>query len=603
MTRIDAKSMQVAAIPVEETWNLEAMFIDVASWQQEFDAVKAEITPLSGFAGRVLESSEALLQFLRRSDSIEARAERLHSYAYLRYYGDTGDVEGKKLLEQVNTLGSELAEATAFFEPEVLSAQPGYIQGLISESPELEVFRHRFAEIERWRPHTLSPVVESALAQLQPLRSIPEDVRTAIHDAEMRFPNVDVQGSSRILGHGNYDQFLTDPSRDVRQRAYETYTDEYLKRLPSLGETLSKQAVTSHVFSAVRNFNSIFDAAMFHEGYTPEVFWSVVNSCAEHRPLMQRYFRARAKLLGLEKITEYDLMAPLSANPPKVSYAEAREIILQSLEPLGNEYVRIAREGLTSRRWVDVHPRPGKYSNAFSAGSYLTQPYILMNYSPSVSEVGTLTHELGHSMHSHLTNTSQPSCYSSYSMSIAETASNLNQVLLRAHLFQRGDRELEIAALEEAFYFVHRYLFLMPNLALLEHRIHSAYAAGEPMGYQDICENTAEIFGAAYGDTLEFERERLGSKWAQFCHLYSPFYTYQYAIGISAAMAIGERILNGDEKTLKQYHKFLCAGASKPPLELFKLVDLDFTTNQPLINAFKVVGGYVERLERIAGLQ
>jgi oligoendopeptidase F len=600
MASVDARNIQGAAIPVEETWNLEAMFRDVASWQQEFESVQAEISPLADFAGKLLESADTLLQFLRRSDALDERCARLHSYAYLRYYGDTSDVEAKKLLEQSSTLSAELAEAGAFFEPEVLRAEPAHLQELLSTSPELEIFRHRFAEIERWRLYTRSPEVESALAQLQPLHSIAEDIRTKIHDHEMQFSNVDVGGGSRALGHGNLDQFLTDPNRDVRERAYKAYTGEYLSRLPSLGETLSKQVVTSHVFSAVRNFNSTFDAAMFQEGYTPEVFWSVVNTCAEHRPLMQRYFRARATVLGLEKIAEYDLMAPLSAHPPKVPYSQAKEVILKSLEPLGGDYVRVAREGLTAKRWVDVHPRQGKYSNAFSAGSYLTQPYILMNYSPSISEVGTLTHELGHSMHSHLTNTSQPSCYSGYSMSIAETASNLNQVLLRAHLFKQGDRELEVAALEEAFYFIHRYLFLMPNLALLEHRLHSAYAEGEPMGYQDICKNTTDIFSEAYGDTLEFDRERLGSKWAQFCHLYMPFYTYQYAIGISAAMAIGERILQGDDKVVGAYLSFLRAGASKPPLEIFKLVDLDFTSKTPLLNAFKVVEGYVERLEKLA---
>jgi len=187
-------------------------------------------------------------------------------------------------------------------------------------------------------------------------------------------------------------------------------------------------------------------------------------------------------------------------------------------------------------------------------------------------------------------------------MSAAETASNLNQVLLRAHLFAQGDRELEIAALEEAFFFVHRYLFVMPNLARLEYTLHSAYAAGSPLGYREICDLTCEIFGQGYGDAVEFEPSRLGSKWAQFCHLYSPFYTFQYAIGISAAMAIGGRIINGDSVALRQYMQFLKAGGSRPPLEIFKIIDLDFTTSEPLINAFKVVAGYVERLEKLTGL-
>lgn len=603
MVQGDTGQAHSVAVPVEETWDLEAIFDDVARWHAEFNSLRGEIPSLAEFAGRVLESGETLRQFLQRSDGVAERLHRLHSYAYLRYYGDTGDAEAKKLLEQVSALSAEYARAVAFFEPEVLRAEPGHVHTLLGTVAELEIFRHRFAEIERRRPHTDSPQVEAVLAQLEPLKRIAEDVRTAIHDAEMRFPSIPVPGApggSMVLGHGNYDQFLTNPDRSVRQHAYRDYTDTYLKRGASLGETLAKQAITSHAFSAVRGFASAFDAAMFHEGYTPEVFWSVVNSCIEQRPLVQRYFRARATLLGLPVIAEYDLMAPLSANPPHVPYTQAREMILESLAPLGDDYVRRARAGLTSQRWVDVHPRPGKYSNAFSAGSYLTQPYILMNYSPNVSEVGTLTHELGHSMHSQCTNSSQPSCYAGYSMSVAETASNLNQVLLRAHLFRQSDLELEVAALEEAFFFIHRYLFLMPNLALLEYRLHSACAAGEPMGYEDICNTTAEIFSAAYGDAVEYDRERLGVKWAQFCHLYSPFYTYQYAIGISAAMAIGERIIRGEAGILERYQQFLCAGASKTPLEIFKIVDLDFTTKTPLLTAFQVVKGYVERLERLA---
>jgi oligoendopeptidase F len=182
-------------------------------------------------------------------------------------------------------------------------------------------------------------------------------------------------------------------------------------------------------------------------------------------------------------------------------------------------------------------------------------------------------------------------------MSVAETASNLNQVLLRADLFSRGDAALELAALEEAFFFVHRYLFLMPNLALLEVAMHKACAEGEPMGYLDICNETERIFSEAYGDSVEYEGVRLASKWAQFCHLYRPFYTYQYAIGISAAMAIGGRILSGDAGVVESYKRFLSLGSSISPLDLFKIVGLDFTTPQPVVDAFKVVEGYVERLE------
>jgi oligoendopeptidase F len=524
----------------------------------------------------------------------------LHSYAYLRFYGDTSDLTAKKLLEQVSQLSAEYSASIAFLEPEILKAPRNALLSLIAESEALKVYQYRIDEIERARPHTHTPEIEAILAEFEPLEAAMEDLRTVIHDNEMKFTGLSVNGVFKELVHGNYDQFLTEGDREVRRRAYLNYTDSYLLRLPSLGEALTKRVTHERIFTKVRGFKSSFEASLFNEGYSSDVFWSVINSCVQHRPLIQRYFKARAKLLSLDKIAEYDLMAPLSYQSSKhVPYDKGCEMILSSLRPLGDEYVSVARNGLTAERWVDVHPRQGKYSNAFSGGSYLTRPFILINYSPTVSEVGTLAHELGHSMHSYLTNRCQPPCYAHYSMSVAETASNLNQVLLRAELFSRGDSALEIAALEEALFFVHRYLFLMPNLALLEVELHKACADGEPMGWLDICNETERIFREAYGDSVEFEGERVASKWAQFCHLYRPFYTYQYAIGISAAMAIGGRILSGEVGLVERYHRFLSLGSSMAPLDIFKVVGLDFTTPQPLKDAFRVVEGYVERLEGI----
>lgn len=587
-----------------ETWDIESIFADTTSWQQEFDCVRLAIAPLRNLKSTLLSSADNLANFLETSDSLGARIERLHSYAYLRFYGNTSDLAAKKLLEQVSQLSAEHSANVSFFEPEILNAPKAKLSALLLGSERLKVYQHRFAEIERARPHTRTPEIEVLLAEFEPLKETADDIRTVIHDSEMRFPAISVNGVARELVHGNYDQFLTERDRVLRRSAYINYTDSYLLRLPSLGETLAKRVAAERIFTKARGFKSSFEAALFDEGYSPDVFWSVVNSCVEHRPLIRRYFKARAKLLGLEKIAEYDLMAPLSSGDVcHVPYDKAREMILSSLRPLGDEYLSVARRGLTTERWVDVYPRQGKYSNPFSGGSYLTRPFILMNYSPTVSEVGTLIHELGHSMHSYLTNRSQPPCYSRYSMSIAETASNLNQVLLRADLFSRGEAALELAALEEAFFFVHRYLFLMPNLALLEVALHNACAEGEPMGYLDICNQTERIFSEAYADSVEYEGVRLASKWAQFCHLYTPFYTYQYAIGISAAMAIGGRILSGEAGIIESYKRFLSLGASMSPLDIFNTVGLDFTTPHPVNEAFRVVQGYVERLEAIGPIE
>ena len=275
-------------------------------------------------------------------------------------------------------------------------------------------------------------------------------------------------------------------------------------------------------------------------------------------------------------------------------------MVLASLAPLGDEYVSIARKGLTEERWVHVFPAPGKYSNAFSSGSYLTRPFFLLNYTPTMPEVGTLAHELGHSMHSLFTNRAQPSRYAGYAMTVAETASNLNQVLLRAHVLKSADREMSLAVLDEAFYYAHRYLFMMPLLSRVEHTVHSIYSRGGAVGVSDIRKATVTAFGSAYDGAVSFDPERLGMKWGAFCHFYAPYYFFQYAIGISAAMAIGQRILNGEPGIREKYMSFLSAGGSKSPRELFRIVDIDITSPDLYRTSFSVVEGYVRDLEHFS---
>jgi oligoendopeptidase F len=241
----------------------------------------------------------------------------------------------------------------------------------------------------------------------------------------------------------------------------------------------------------------------------------------------------------------------------------------------------------------------GKYSNAFSSGSFGTRPFILTNYTPAMAEVGTLAHELGHSMHSHLTHRNQPYAYSDYAMTVAETASNLNQVLLRAHVLKTADAVTSLSVLDEAFYFAHRYLFMMPLLSQLEHYVHSTHADGESLGCEEICEAAVKLFAAAYGDSISFEPEKVGMKWAQFCHLYAPYYVFQYSIGISAAMSIGARIIAGESGIVDRYLEFLSAGASKHPKQLFEIVGLDISSPNMYEEAFRVLEGYVRQLEGI----
>lgn len=579
------------------TWDLASIFPDVVSWRVEFDAVRADAEKLAALKGALGTDGEHLHKALLAIDALGERVGKVGVYASLHASADTRDDTANKMTQQVDTLSSEIGTLLAFVEPEILEFGWEKIATMLDQYPPLNDYRYYLSQIERGRAHVLSLDQEKLLGILSPLISISESIRDAAHDGDMRFSPLQVGGLNVEPSHGTIDELLQSSDRAVREAAYCSYADSYRARAKTFAATLTSQVTTSLVFNRARNYSTTFEKALFVDSLTPEVYHAAMRSCREHQDLFRRYFRAKAKIIGVEKLAEHDIFAKLSPRSPEIPYDQGVQMVLESLAPLGEEYVSIARRGLTVERWADVFPAPGKYSNAFSSGSYSTRPFLLLNYAPIMTEVGTLAHELGHSMHSLFTNRTQPHAYSSYAMTVAETASNLNQVLLRAHVLKDADRDMTLAVLDEAFYFAHRYLFMMPTLSRLEHVMHSIYARGGALGATDICKATTTAFASAYGDSVESDPERLGMKWAQFCHFYAPYYFFQYAVGISASMSIGRRILDGEPGIRDKYFKFLSAGGSMPPQEIFKIVDIDITNKKFYRDAFKVVEGYVERLE------
>lgn len=582
------------------TWNLQELFQDTAAWDRSRREIVATAERFATFKDSLGRSGEDLLRCLRTIGSIEEQLELLSTYAELRFYADARDNEASVLREQAEATSAAVGSALAFVEPAILALGSARIEAMIVEHPPLEAYRFYLSELERSRAHVLSAECEVLMSGLSPLASLPEGIRDAIHDGDMRFSPIETPRGPIAPDHGTIEALLQDPDRGVRRAASESYADGYTQTFRAFGAILTAQAQTSLAFARARRFESTFEQALFGDALSPDVYHTAIAACREHYALFQRYFEARARILGVEKLTEYDLMASMSRQPPQIPYERGIELVLGSLAPLGAEYVESARHGLTVGRWVDVHPREGKYSNPFSLSAYGAHPHILLNYNPSMIEVGTLAHELGHAMHSEYTNRNQPMVYTSHAMSVAETASNLNQVLLRAHVLESSDRETTLAVLDEAFYFAHRYLFLMPTLSRVEHLLHSVYARGGALSADDLATATVTAFSRAYGGTVDFDPNRLRNTWARFGHLHSPYYLFQYTIGISAAMSIGGRLLAGEPGIRERYIELLSAGGSKSPQELFAAVGVDIESPTPYRDAFQVVAGYVDRLEEIA---
>jgi oligoendopeptidase F len=582
------------------TWDLASIFPDRHAWSVEVQAVREEAERFAACKGTLGRSVEGLYHALRSLDALVERFGKVRVYASLLFAADTRDDEATRMTQQVDALSANVSVWISFVEPELLSLGWATLERMCNEYPPLGVYRRYLSELERRRRHMLSPDQEALLSELSVLQRLPESIRNAAHDGDLRFAPIQVGDERRDLTHGTIEDCLQSCDSRIREAAYRNYTDGYISSARTLAATLTSEITTSLVFSKARRYSSTFERALFVDDLTPAIYHSAVRSCREHQHLFRRYFKAKAKILGLSQLGEHDIFAKLSPNAPEIPYAQGVDLVLESLAPLGDEYVSIARRGLTEERWVDVFPSSGKYSNAFSSGTYLTRPFFLLNYTPTMPEVGTLAHELGHSMHSLFTNRAQPSRYAEYAMSVAETASNLNQVLLRAHVLKSADREMSLAVLDEAFFYAHRYLFMMPVLSRIEHTLHSIYVRGGAVGASDIRKATVTAFEAAYDGAISFDPERLGMKWGAFCHFYAPYYFFQYAIGISAAMTIGQRILNGEPGIREKYLRFLSAGSSRSPRELFEMVDIDITSRTMYGTAFTVVERYVSELERLS---
>ncbi|MGD8752672.1 MAG: M3 family oligoendopeptidase, partial [Anaerolineales bacterium] len=386
----------------------------------------------------------------------------------------------------------------------------------------------------------------------------------------------------------------------IRRTAWENYADAYLTFKNTLAGLQTMAIQRDVFFMRARNYESSLEASLKPNNIPIEVFHNLIEVFKKNLPTWHRYWRARRKALRYDNLHVYDIKAPVTENKTEIPYDLAVEWITEGMAPMGDEYIEVLRQGCTKNRWVDRARNKGKQQGAFSWGTYGTQPFILMSYADDVFSLSTLAHELGHSMHSYYTNKTQPFIYSQYSLFAAEVASNFNQAMVRDYLLRtQSNPELQLALLEETMSNYHRYFFIMPTLARFELEMHQRVENGAPVSAQQMIDFTASVFKEGYADEVEFDHDRIGITWAQFGHMHRNFYVYQYATGISAAHALVDRVLKGNNAAAEKYIDFLKAGSSMYPLDALKMAGIDMTKPEPVEKAFKALAGYVDKFEKL----
>ncbi|EMT46658.1 MULTISPECIES: oligoendopeptidase F [Anoxybacillus] len=587
-------------VPVQYTWRLEDIFATDEQWEEEFQAIAALLPKFSEYKGKLGESAQTLYEALQYRDHVLFRLGKLYAYAHMRHDEDTANSFYQAFETRAESLYAEAGNVMAFIVPEILALDEDVLRTFLQQYEPLRLYEHELDEMNRQRPHVLSEKEEALLAQAAEVMNAPSNTFGALNNADLRFPTIkDENGEEVEVTHGRYIRFLESEDRRVRHDAFKAVYDTYRKYENTFASTLSGAVKRNNFFARVRNYRSAREAALSKNQIPETVYDNLIETIHRYLPLLHRYVHLRKRVLGLDELHMYDLYTPLVKQVDmKVTYEEAKEILLKGLSPLGDEYIAIVKEGFDNR-WVDVQETRGKRSGAYSSGAYGTNPYILMNWQDNVNNLFTLAHEFGHSVHSYYTRKFQPYPYGNYSIFVAEVASTCNEALLNDYLLKTIDDE------KKRLYLLNHYLetfrgtvFRQTMFAEFEHMIHQMVQNGEALTAQVLTEKYYELNKTYFGDGVVIDEE-IGLEWARIPHFYYNYYVYQYATGFSAATALSKQILEEGERAVGRYIEFLKAGSSDYPIEVLKKAGVDMTSPHPIEQACYVFEQKLQELEQL----
>lgn len=586
------------------TWNAESVFSSEKAWEKEVRQIIQDVSNVKAYQGRLAEGIPVLLEALAAAHKLLSRAQIALMYTGFLYAVDTTNQRAAGMRSRAQGMYGQVLSAVSYLQPEILAIGMKRLDEWMCHpsGEKLAIYKHSFHDLFRRQAHVRSVEVEELLGLVSDPLQGPSSSTSMLTNADFKFkPAKDSKGNVIDLTQGTYHNLLHNPDRRVRRTAYETYMDKYIENKNTLATNLAHSIKANVFHMRARKHESSLAASLFDLNIPTDVFHNLIDTFKKNLPVWHRYFEIRRGALGLRKLAYYDMWAPITRKKVKVPFEKGVEWICESLAPLGREYVETVRKGVLKQRWVDMYPNQGKAEGAFSWGSQGTHPFINMSYTDEVTSMSTLAHELGHSMHSHLTWKHQPFVYAEYSLFLAEVASNFHQAMMRGHLLNTvTDKNLQLALLEEAVggnFF--RYFFQMPILARFELETHQRIERGEPLVADAMVDLMADLFAEGFGPNFDMDRERVGMTWSTFGHLFADYYVYAYATGISGAHALAGRILRGEPNAVEDYLGFLKSGSSDYSLNILRKAGVDMTSPKPVEETFAVMEGYIDRLEKL----
>jgi oligoendopeptidase F len=581
-----------------DTWDLSSLFSGDRAWEQAFLAWEKQISGYSKYQGNLAESPGTLAECLQFDEKFDRAGERLGTYAFLKTAEDTADSKYQRMQGRYLHAAGQAAEAASYIRPEILAIPAAKMKQFLADAC-LDRYRLLLERLLRFRPHTLGKKEEHLLALQTEMSQAASQIFRQLTDADLKFgPIRNDKGRQIELSHATFSTLLHSPQRTVRKAAFHQYYRVFADHQHALAASLAASVQRDIYYARARNYPSALEAALFPDRMPAAVYDNLIDSVHRHLPAVHRYYDLRRRKMRLRDIHHYDTYVPILADlQTRRNWNQAVEVVNAALEPLGGDYCGALENGLAGR-WCDRYENRGKQSGAFSSGSFDADPYILMNYQPDVLDhVFTLAHEAGHSMHSYLSAKNQPYVYYNYVIFVAEVASTFNEQLLSRYLLGRARNDQERAFLINRQIDAMRGTIIRQTMfAEFEKIAHHSVESGEPLTLEKSQEIYRQLLTQYFGPDFSLDDE-LSLECLRIPHFYRAFYVYKYATGMSAAIALADRVLNGGKKELDAYLNFLKSGCAKDPLDLLRDAGVDMEKPNAVDTALTHFGKLVEELD------
>lgn len=581
-------------------WDLTDLFETDEAWEKAFLDINNKIQAVVAFKGKVLQDSQTLLESIKATEELNRQMGNVLVYARLKMDENTKNPTYQGLVSRAEKLASTVGEAVAFMKPEILSVPFSVIDGFMKENETLGLYGKYFDDLFRRKPHVLSEEMESVLAKVSELGSVPSSAYGMLLNADLTFEDVmDSKGEKHPLTNGSYIPMMMSEDRMLRQNAFESYYKVYAGHINTIATLMRSEVNKNMFFSKTRNHASSREAALFENKVPTSVPDGLIEAVNANLDVFHKYMSLRKRVMGVEELHMYDIYTPIVSNVDfKIPYEEAKNIVTESLSVLGEAYQNTIRSAF-EKRWIDVYETEGKRGGAYSWGTYDSKPYVLLNHKDNMDSMFTLTHELGHSMHSYLTRKNQPYVYGNYSIFVAEVASTTNEALLNDYLMKTETEP------EKRKYILNHYLeqfrgtiFRQTMFAEFERDIHKYAEEGGALTADYLCNHYLELNKKYYGPDVVVD-EAIKYEWARIPHMYYNFYVYQYATGFSAAIALASGMLKEGKPAVDKYLEFLSSGSKDYPINILKAAGADMETAGPVNNALSVFRTVVDEFDKL----